>query len=90
MSISDFRQTPSEQAAVQHLLTQAFSYCLIKNALPAERRKELLGVQEFVHISTNAPTPEVGQVKYLSVSDLYTKHMVAHNHKFLVLEGLGC
>ena len=53
-------------------------------------------------ISTNAPTPEVGQVKYLSVldeiadnkdtvlhviSDLYTKHMVAHNHKFLVLEG---
>ena len=47
------------------LLTQAFSYCLIKNALPAERRKELLGVQEFVGISTNAPTPEVGQVKYL-------------------------
>ena len=34
ISISDFRQTPSEQAAVQHLLTQAFSYCLIKNALP--------------------------------------------------------
>ena len=67
MSISDFRQTPSEQAAVQNLLTQAFSYCLIKNALPAERRKELLGVQEFVGISTNAPTPEVGQVKYLSV-----------------------
>lgn len=83
-------------------LTQAFTYCLIKNALPVDKQKELLSMQEFLGVSTNAPTPEVGFIKYIKVldeiadhkdtvlhviSDLYGEYIVKHHHKFLLLEG---
>ena len=62
IAMSNFRLSFSEKASVDSFLAKAFTYCLIKNGLPPECKKEFLCLQEFFNISTNAPTPEVGYV----------------------------
>ena len=99
ISITDFRASNKE---TDLLFSRALTYCLIKNALPAEEQKELLGFQEFLGITTNAPTPEIGYVRYSQVLDevadckdtvlgivsrLHSEYMLMHNHSFVVLEG---
>ena len=99
ISITDFRASNKE---TDLLFSRALTYCLIKNALPAEEQKELLGFQEFLGITTNAPTPEIGYVRYSQVLDevadckdtvlgivsrLHSEYMLMHDHSFVVLEG---
>ncbi len=69
IAMSDFRPSDGEQISIGLFKTKAFAYCLVKNALPSDKQKELLGFQEFLSISTNTPTPEVGYAKYIEVLD---------------------
>ena len=100
LSIDDFRVTAIESTELVHFMGNATSYCLLQNGLPCD--KGLIGLQAFISISTNAPKPEVGVVKYVQVldevadskdtvlhiiSELYEEYISKHKNKFLILEG---
>ena len=69
LSILDFQQSPDEKAATQEFTTRAMSYCALKNALPETKKKDLVGIQDYFGLCTNAPSPEIGHVKYIALLD---------------------
>lgn len=98
LCIFDFRQSNGEKKATNTFLHKAVSYYLIKDVYHGN----LGTLKTFFATSTNAPKPEVGNVKYIHVldevadskdtmlhviSDLYSEYICGHENKFLVLEG---
>ena len=98
LTISDFQVSYDEQQSLTKLQTQVTSFFLIKDAFQGE----LIGMQTFFAVSTNALEPEVGHVKYIEVlnevadskdtvlhviGDLYSQYICKHDKKFLLLEG---